>query len=295
MKTAILLVSHGTVASLDELPAFLTSIRRGHPASPELLAEVERRYRAIGGVSPLAAINERIARKLAERTGLPTWAAARHGSPALRGVLETMVAAGIERVLVVPLGQHSVPIYEAAVRETAADLPLQIATTPSWGQDPSLLGLYASKIEHALASAGTTARVLLSAHSLPQAVIDAGDPYEREVRSAAESIARLANVDNTRIVFQSQGMSQGPGGRPMPWLGPTLDDALREAAADGETHVIVAPVGFLADHVEILYDLDIEARARAEALGLGFSRTESLNDDNAFVAVLERLVHELQG
>lgn len=293
MSTAVLLISHGTVASLDELPAFLASIRRGHPAPPELLAEVRRRYEAIGGNSPLLAINERVARKLADGTGLPTYSAARHGSPALRGVLETMVRDGVTRALVLPLGQHSASIYEAAVREVAADLPLSFACAANWGQDPALLGLYAAKVQHALATVNRPARLLLSAHSLPQAVIDAGDPYEREVRAAAAVIAKLANVDNARIVFQSQGMSKGPGGRPMPWLGPDLDAAMQEAARDGETHVVVAPVGFLADHVEILYDLDLEAKARAEALGLGFSRTESLNDDNAFVAVLARLVGQL--
>ena len=156
-----------------------------------------------------------------------------------------------------------------------------------------MLGLYAAKVQHALAAVNSPARVLLSAHSLPQSVVDAGDPYEGEVRAAANTIALLANVNNARIVFQSQGMSKGPGGRPMPWLGPDLEAAMQEAVRDGERHVIVAPVGFLADHVEILYDLDIEAKARAEALGLGLSRTESLNDDNAFVAVLARLVGDL--
>ncbi len=293
MSTAVLLVSHGTMASLDELPSFLASIRRGHPAPPELLEEVRRRYQAIGGESPLLAINERVARKLAERTQLATYSAARHGSPPLRGVLERMLADGVQRVVVLPLGQYSAPIYEAAVREAGADLPLTFVAAANWGQHPALLGLYANKVEQALAAVGAPARVLLSAHSLPQAVIDAGDPYEREFRAAATAIARLANVDNARIVFQSQGMSKGPGGRPVQWLGPDLDAAMQEAVRDGESRVIVAPVGFLADHVEILYDLDIEAKARAEALGLQFSRTESLNDDNAFVSVLEHLVRAL--
>ena len=289
-EPVVLLVSHGTMATLEELPEFLASIRRGHAAPPELLAEVRRRYEAIGGESPLRRINESLAQKLAARTGLVVHAAARHGSPPLREVLERIARAGARKVIVLPLAQYSAPIYAEAARECAADLPLELSYVPSWAHDSALLSLYANKLEQALAVFGKPVRVLLSAHSLPQAVIDAGDPYEREVRAAAEAIARLANVQNTRIVFQSQGMSKGPGGRPMPWLGPDLDAALREAAADGETGVLVAPIGFLADHVEILYDLDVEAKARATELGLELARTESLNDDNAFVTILEHLV-----
>lgn len=292
-EAAVLLLGHGTVASLDELPAFLTSIRRGQPPSPELLEEVRRRYLAIGGVSPLLAINESLARKLAARTGLPVYSASRHGSPPLRGVLQAITANGHRRVLLVPLAQHSAPIYAEAARECAADLPLSLLAAPNWGQHPGLLGLYASKVEQALAVLEKPARVLFSAHSLPQAVIDAGDPYEREVRAAAAAIAALANVQNTHVVFQSQGMSKGPGGRPLTWLGPDLESAMQQAVAEGETDVLVAPVGFLADHVEISYDLDIEAKQRATALGLGFSRTESLNDDNALVTVLAHLIDDL--
>lgn len=282
---AVLLVSHGTVASLDELPAFLTSIRRGHAPSDELLAEVRRRYEVIGGVSPLRAINESLAKKLAARSGRAVYAAARHGSPPLADVLAKVVADGHRRLMVLPLAQHSAPIYVEATRALAEPLGLELVPVANWGQHPSLLALYASKLEHALAVVAKPARVLLSAHSLPRSVIEAGDPYEREVRAAAEAIARIANVQNTRVVFQSQGM-----GTAVAWLGPDLDGALRDAAGDGETDVIVAPVGFLADHVEILYDLDVEAKARAEELGLGFTRTESLNDDNAFVSVLQHLV-----
>lgn len=289
---AVLLLSHGTVASLDELPTFLTAIRRGHAPSPELLAEVRRRYEVIGGQSPLCAINAELARKLSERVGLPCWDAARFGSPPLREVLERLATNGVQRVLVLPLAQHSAPIYAEAARAAAAGLSLELQPIGNWGQHPTLLALFASKVEQALAAAEKPVRVLFSAHSLPRSVIEAGDPYETEVRAAAAEIARIANVQNARVVFQSQGMSSGPGGRPVAWLGPDLESALQEARRDGEHDVLVAPVGFLADHVEILYDLDVEAKARAAELGLGLTRTESLNSDNAFVSVLAQLVDE---
>lgn len=290
MTSAVLLVGHGSVTSLDQLPAFLTSIRHGRPPPAELLAEVERRYRAIGGVSPLSALQQSLAHKLQARLGVPVRQAARHGVPPIAEVVAELRAEGVRALRVLPLAQHSAGIYAEAVRACAPDLLLRTAS--NWGQRADLLDLFAAKLRAALAAAPSSVRVLLSAHSLPQSVIDAGDPYEREVRAAAASVARLANVQDARIVFQSQGMS-GPPGRPMVWLGPDLRSALEEAAGDGVAHVLVAPIGFLADHVEILYDLDREAAGWANELGLGFSRTASLNDDDTFVDVLARLAEEL--
>ncbi len=290
--SAVLLVGHGSVTSLDQLPAFLTSIRHGRAPSDELLDEVRRRYQAIGGVSPLSAVQQRLAEKLGAHLAQPVYVAARHGVPALPEVLESMRAAGVRRVQVIPLAQHSASIYAAAVREHAGDLEVRAAS--NWGQRADLLALFCAKLETALAPLRERrVRVLFSAHSLPEAVIAAGDPYEREVRAAAATLTQLAHVQDAQIVFQSQGLSVGPGGRPMRWLGPDLVEALDQAKADGIEHVLIAPVGFLADHVEILYDLDIEARAWAEQRGVRLSRTTSLNDDDDFVAVLARIAGEL--
>jgi ferrochelatase len=135
-------------------------------------------------------------------------------------------------------------------------------------------------------------RILVTAHSLPVTVVRAGDPYEREFRAAAERfIAAVGSlVGSTRVVFQSQGQSTGPGGRPMEWLGPDLPAAIAEAKAEGVKRLLVAPIGFLADHVEILYDLDIEAKAWAVEGGMGFARTTSLNDDDDMVEAVAALV-----
>jgi len=164
----------------------------------------------------------------------------------------------------------------------------------NWGQTPALLDAFAARVRAAL-PASLPARdvgLVLSAHSLPKAVIDAGDPYEREARASAEGVAKRVRdvLPDVWVAFQSQGMSKGPGGRPVEWLGPDLPATLDAVAAAGKKHVVLAPIGFLADHVEILYDIDIEAKRLAAERGLSLSRTESLDDADDFVAILADLV-----
>ena len=311
MKQAALLVAHGTVDDLNELPEFAARIRRGHPAPPELLAELRRRYEAIGGRSPLNAINGRLAARVEERLGVPARIANRLARPFVKDVLAGLAAEGVERVVVLPLAQYSAHVYEEAVVSAAAELGgteggggLEVASAPSWGGDPGLLDAYADVIAESLGPIADRARttVVLSAHSLPVAATRGGDPYEPEFRAAAAAVgerldarARAAGEEPARhvVAFQSQGMSTGPGGRAVEWLGPDLRATIAEAHARGDAHLVFAPIGFLADHVEILYDLDIEAKAMAESRGLSFARTESLNDADDFVAVLAGIAREL--
>ena len=305
MKTGVLLIAHGTVDALDELPEFLAKIRRGHAAPPELLAEVRRRYEAIGGQSPLTSISRSLAAKLEHKLGLPVRLAMRLWRPYPREVLEELAKEGVTRVVVVPLAQHSASVYADAVKEAAAALvseggpTISLACASNWGQNQTLLAAYANAIvrategipkdEHRLTT------VVMSAHSLPKFIIDAGDPYEREFRASAASIAAALPKDGPKhvVAFQSQGMGKGPGGKPMEWLGPDLVTTLDAIAKGGDKHVVVAPVGFLADHVEILYDLDIEARGWANERKLGFSRTDSLNDGDALVDALAEVARPL--
>jgi ferrochelatase len=295
---AILLISHGSVDELDDLPELLSNIRRGHPAPPELLAEVRRRYEAVGGRSPLNAINRRVAERLAERLGVPVRTSNRLFHPYPKDVLPEMVAAGARRIVVVPLAQHSAPIYGESVKDAAAaaGLDVEILTAPNWGRIPELTEAFARSIVSALAEVPDGERdrtsLLLTAHSLPVSVIEAGDPYERELRASADAVAqRVRELAPGRFVahsvaFQSQGMSTGPGGRPIAWLVPGLRSQLEELAARGRREVVIAPIGFLADHVEILYDLDIEARGWADELGITLRRAPSLNASEGLVDAL---------
>lgn len=295
MKPAVLLVAHGTVDTLDDLPEFLANVRRGHAAPPELLAEVRRRYQAIGGISPLNQINREVAAKLQDLLGVPVRMSNRLARPYARDVLENLVVDGATRVVVIPLAQHSAHIYADYVKAFAAEVAPNVAFSyaPSWGQDPALLDAFARRVRAALAKVPpSTTTVVLTAHSLPVSVVRAGDPYEREVIESAAKITGRLDGARTMVAFQSQGMST-PGGRPIEWLGPDLPTTFDAIAARGDTHVVIAAIGFLADHVEVLYDLDIEAKEQARARGLTLSRTESLNDADDFVAVLAGVARPL--
>jgi ferrochelatase len=306
-REAVLLIAHGSVDELEDLPAFLQNIRRGHAAPPELLAEVRRRYEAIGGRSPLNAINRRVAERLEARLGMPVRTANRLFQPYPKEVLAELVAAapGLARIIIVPLAQHSAGVYGDAAREAAreAALDLEIVAAPNWGRTRELTDAYARAITKTLEEVppGEQPTLLFTAHSLPKSVIDAGDPYETEFRVSAEAVAARIRelspggfVDHA-IAFQSQGASPGPGGRPMAWLGPDLRSSLVGLAGRGVRSVVLAPIGFLADHVEIFYDLDIEARGWAEELGITLRRVASLNAGDGLVDALAAVVRSVSG
>jgi len=295
-RTAVLLVSHGTVDDLNDLGAFLTTVRRGRPAPPELVEELRRRYQAIGG-SPLNAINAKVAEKLARRLGgeIPVALANRLWRPFVRNVLASLAERGVEHVVVVPLAQHSSHVYADDARQAADGLRVTLACAPSWGDREDLCAAFARRVTVELEASQDRAKttVVMTAHSLPKAIIDGGDPYERDFRAAAAAVqaalrtaARLGATDiaagpHLDVAFQSQGLA-GQGA----WLGPDLRAALDAVRARGDRHVVFAPLGFLADHVEILYDLDVEARAMADERGLSYARAASLNADDDFVDIL---------
>lgn len=305
-RTAVVLIAHGTVEDLADLPRFLANIRRGHAPPPELVAEVRRRYEAIGGRSPLTDISRSLARKLEAELGIPVRLAMRLFSPFPKDVLAGLAKEGRDRIAVVPLAQHSAKIYVSAVADAAAELAkaeggpsFTVRGAGNWGRTPSLAAAFEGVVREALVAAGVTSKdevasttLLFTAHSLPKFIIDAGDPYDVEVREAAREVGaritqspELAGLD-VRVCYQSQGMSQpARDGTIPPWLGPDLKESL-QSIAQTKKRVVVAPIGFLADHVEILYDLDIEAMGWAKDLSLAFSRTRSLNDSEPMVRAI---------
>jgi ferrochelatase len=298
MKTGVLLLTHGTVDQLGDIPAFLTNIRRGHAPPESLVQEITHRYEAIGGQSPLNATTERLAAKVGDLLQLPSRFAARLWKPTVDDQLRALAEEGCTRVVLVPMAQFSSPIYCDHAKARAAEVGLghlSFVCVPNWGNDDRLHDSFVRRGRAAIAELGDRAastRLLVTAHSLPVMVVRAGDPYEREFRAAADRYLAAvgALVGSTRVVFQSQGQSAGPGGRPMEWLGPDLPAAIAEAKAEGVRHLLVAPIGFLADHVEILYDLDIEAKQWAQEAGMGLSRTASLNDDDDMIQTIASLV-----
>jgi ferrochelatase len=288
VSTAILLTFHGTVEDLDDLAPFLLRIRRGRPVPDELLTEVRHRYEAIGG-SPLNSITARQARALEALVGVPVHWAGRLWRPEIGDVLTAMKAAGVTRVVSLPLAPQSVLLYHAAVKEAALPLGLEVVEVGAYGLSGELL----SALEETVASALSTGApadatdVVLSAHSLPVRVIRSGDLYEKEFREMADAVAaRLApRVRSTRVAFQSQGASNEA------WLGPDLAETFNALREGGSRHVVVAPIGFVADHVETLYDLDVEAKQLAETAGFeSYRRAGAMNDSASFVLALAAAV-----
>jgi ferrochelatase len=213
-------------------------------------------------------------------------------------VLTELAEEGIERVVVVPLAQHSADVYAEAVERAAGELAgatLKVTRAVNWGGEPALTHAFAYEIRRAFEETPASLRpvtlLLMTAHSLPLSVIQGGDRYEDEVRASAAAIARDLGpaTPPIAVAFQSQGMGGGQ------WLGPDLPAALEAARASGKKHILVAPIGFLADHVEILYDLDIEAKALAAELGLTLARTRSLNASEGLIDALENVARPLLG
>ncbi len=288
-RTGILLSAHGTVENLDDLPAFLARIRRGRPVPQALIDETRHRYQLIGG-SPLLRTTREVARLLGEATSLPVFVGMRLWDPSLQQALTEARDAGVQRLISLPLAPQSVQVYHQAAREAAAAVPgaPALVEAPSWGEEPALLDAFEAVIREALDRFPPEERpaveLVLSAHSLPLRIIAAGDPYEQQFRAMAAAVAARFPGQPTRVAFQSQGYDGGD------WLGPDLKATFQTLAAEGKRDALVAAIGFLGDHVETLYDLDIEARRLAQEAGLRrFERAPSLDARAPFIQALARV------
>ncbi len=297
--TGVLLTAVGGPNSLDEVGPFLLDIRGGRPTSPELVAEFRERYAKIGGKSPLLEISNAQARALEARLnadGGPyrCYVGMRNWTPHIRDVYAKMVQDGLERIIVLPLtpyhSRRSVGAYFRAVQEAQAKLgvPVSVTYVESWNTEPALLDAFVGKINGALAKLGARGfrdpAVVFTAHSLPRKLMEEGDDYEKELQETMGLILRRTQPLRARMAYQSAGRTEEP------WLGPTLEDTLEELAEAGEKAVLVVPFGFISDHLELLYDLDIEAKETATRLGMPFERAESLNTDPAFIDAMAHAV-----
>ena len=284
-QAGILLVAHGTVAQIADLPAFVARIRHGRPAPPGLIAELTRRYEAIGG-SPLLRVTEEQARALELRTGLPVLLGMRLWDPSVESALRQAAQRGLTRLVLVPLAPFSVEVYGAAarrslesVRAELLDATPELVVCDPWGTEPAFVEAQCAALRAPLRIDSRESTVVLTAHSLPRAAIRAGDRYQAEVEASARAIAeRLGRP--CELAYQSQGADGGE------WLGPDLRQTFERLAQAGVRQVTLSPFGFLADHVETLYDLDIEARAWATGLGLGFERVPAMNTTPGLIDAL---------
>ena len=291
-------MAHGTPSSPEGIAPFYTRIRRGHSPTPELLADLTRRYLAIGGVSPLAdrtaAQVAGIAKSLEERHyGVYD---VRFGSKFEPPILEETATSfrdeGFEKVVGIVLAPRSSSMstaqYMSRARETLGE-KVKFVEIGAWYDAPGFLELIAQRVNDALdtipASRHATTEVIFSAHSLPARVVELGDTYPEQLRESAEKAAALAGVASFDVAWQSAGRTADP------WLGPDILVALREKSAAGFTDVVSCPIGFVSDHLEVLFDIDIEAQSIASEVGLNLVRTASLNDDPNFTSILADVVH----
>ncbi|HUF88714.1 MAG TPA: ferrochelatase [Gemmatimonadota bacterium] len=292
MRRALLVMSYGTPERLEEVEPYYTHIRRGSPPPPELLAELVARYEAVGGPTALNRITREqaagLGRALAERgREVPVYTGFKHVSPFIGDAVRRLAADGIERAVGIVLAPHyslrSIAEY-ARYAEEARPPGLELEIIRSWHDAPGFVAFLAARLREAVGRSSGDPIVLFTAHSVPARVLEDGDPYPDQLRETCELVAREAGVDRWEFAFQSAGRTADP------WLGPDVLDAIEAAADREERDLVIQSVGFVADHLEILYDLDIEARQAAEARGMGYVRAAMPNAHPEFLAALADVV-----
>lgn len=291
VRDAVLLLAHGSPDSVDEVPEFLNQITRGRPVPPEVVEEVKHRYGLIGR-SPLTDLTLQQGKLLGEAVQLPVYVGMRNWKPFIADTIAAMKRDGVGRATVICLAPQnsrtSVGLYRQALN-VEGGAPFAVEFVESWHDHPLLIAAFAEKFRAGWAPAciemSAQLPVIFTAHSVPQRTIADGDPYDTQTRETARLVALRAGLapENWNFAFQSQGMSGGA------WLGPRVEDTILELKAKGHRGVFVQPIGFLCDHVEVLYDIDIGFRDFAEKEGLRLWRAESLNDSPLLTGALADL------
>ena len=293
----VVVMAYGTPAAPADIEPYYTHIRRGRPPTPEQLANLQARYEALGGTSTLA-------RRTADQVTAITAAlhdlaplrflvtlGQKHAAPFIEDGVATLAQAGVSSVVGVVLAPHysrfSVGQYQERLAEAAAEAGIEAAGVERWHDLPAYRAFLADAISDALRDQPERTEVIFTAHSLPERVL-AGDPYVDELEASATAIARVLELERWSIAWQSAGAT------PEPWRGPDIGEVIRDRAASGEVDaIVVCPQGIVADHLEVAYDLDIEAQRVADEVGIGFARTRVLNDDRDVLAALAARVAHL--
>jgi protoporphyrin/coproporphyrin ferrochelatase len=291
-KTAVLLLAHGTPESPDQIPEYLGYVTGGRPLPTQVIEEIRHRYSLIG-FSPLTCWTLLQADHLSQKLKMPVFAGMRNWRPLVADAVKAISQQGFERVIAVCLAPQnsrtSVGMYRSAV-EKDASLPFVLDFVEEWHDQPLLAKAFAEKLRTGLDKAnaehGTKLPVIFTAHSVPQRTITEGDPYETQAKETAELVAREAGLiaGDWTFAFQSQGMSGGA------WIGPTVEETILGLKVKGHRGIFVHPIGFLCDHVEVLYDIDIAFKQFAEKEGMRLWRAESLNGSETLTAALAELV-----
>jgi len=282
MKQGVLLLAHGAPERLEDVESYLTFVRGGRPASPRIVEEVTRRYQAIGGSSPLLAWTRAQAQALERLLAIPVFFGMRNWHPFIRETMDQVRDAGLERIAAITMAPQyselSVGLYIRRTGEARreAGVAAEIRWARSFHDEPLLVEAFAEKLETVAAGR----KVLFTAHSLPEQALGPEDPYGRETRATAGAVAARLGLADWDFAYQSQGLTDDR------WLGPTVESRLDGYAADGIREVVVCPIGFVCDHVETLYDVDVVFRGYAAERGISLVRPEALNGSGKFTAAL---------
>jgi protoporphyrin/coproporphyrin ferrochelatase len=295
-RVGVLVMAYGTPRDRDDIAAYYTDIRRGRQPTPELLADLTRRYDALGGTFPLRAITD--AQVDAIRNALVGLGATdhvvtlgtKHSVPKVEDGVRALAAADVDRIVGLVLAPHysrfSVGEYADRAAKTGAECGLVVDTVESWHLLTAYVDFLSSAVREALALVPEGSEVVFTAHSLPQRILGTGDPYPQQLTETAAAVASRLGLDRWSIGWQSAGRT------PEPWLGPDVLEIVRTRREAGATGLVVCACGFVADHLEVAYDLDIEAAGVAADIGLVFARTASVNADARVMAALAGLVAE---
>jgi ferrochelatase len=292
-KMAVLLLAHGSPTAVNDVPEFLLKVTGGRQLPQEVVEEVSHRYGAIGK-SPLTDLTLQQAELLAQEIGMPVYVGMRNWHPFVSQALAQMQSDGVGHAVVICLAPHnsrtSVGLYRKSLAQNT-DPEMTFDFVEAWHDQPELIRAFSEKLTAGLTKAsrksGKQPPVIFTAHSVPERTVLDGDPYEIQARQTAALVAKVAGLNDKdwSFAFQSQGMSGGP------WLGPTVEDTIIRLKQSGHDEVFVQPIGFLCDHVEILYDIDIAFTEFAEKEGMRLSRAESLNNSSLLTAALAQIVH----
>ncbi len=290
----VLLLAHGAPDRLGDIPEFLMNVRGGRPLPSSAVDEIIKRYALIGGGSPLLEITTRQGEALAKALGLPVYIGMRNWNPYIEEAIRDLAKDQVTRVVVLCLAPQnsrtSIGLYKASLSKAVDKVApqLQVEFVESWHDHPGLIAAFLEKAAAALAriepEAGRAVPVVFTAHSVPVRTIEEGDPYERQVKETARLVTEAMGLSDYEVAFQSQGMTSEP------WVGPTVESRIDALAAQGFRQVLLVPIGFVSDHVEVLYDIDVVFRDYGMKKGVSVFRTESLNDSPLFIQALATIV-----
>ncbi len=290
-EIAVVVMAYGGPGKLDDVEPYLLDVRGGRSTSPQLVEEIRMRYARIGGRSPILELTRAqaaaVGRALGDRFHVTV--GMRHWHPYIKEAVDELRRAGYRRLVGIVMAPHyssmSVGAYEKKLLEAAGD-DVATALVRSWWEQPRFLDAVATHLTEALQrfSRPRDVQVIFTAHSLPQRILAAGDPYPEELLASAKQVAQRLRLKDWRFAYQSAGATSEP------WLGPDAEEIISELAKSGHNAILLVPIGFVCDHVEILYDIDVEYQALAQRLGVQLERTKSLNDDPGLVAAVAEVV-----